>query len=113
MERMFSMVDEKENMLVQHGDLGGVKFARALNPHSGFFVLSAEQFDTMSRQQHFLDMDCSFISPLESAATLCLLKNFSVFKPRSEKESVVTAMLNDLVPWGEAFEGLRQRQTKV
>jgi hypothetical protein len=26
-------------------------------------------------------MDCSFISPLESAATLGLLKTFSIYKP--------------------------------
>ncbi len=77
MSRLFTMVEEREPVLVQ----GGVKFMRAMNPHAGFFALSAEQFEIWSSRKHFLDLDCSFISPLESAATLGLLKTFAVFKP--------------------------------
>jgi hypothetical protein len=63
--------------------LGGqpVSLRRALNPHSGFFALSAEQLDYWIRQPHFGDRDCSFVSPLESAATLGILKTFSIYKP--------------------------------
>jgi hypothetical protein len=81
MRRLLGLIDESETILT-HRDAGGVqKFVRAQNPHSGFFALTADQFETWSRLPHFLDMDCSFISPLESAATLGLLKTFSVFKP--------------------------------
>jgi hypothetical protein len=81
MQRLFAMVDEKESLLTQRDASGPLKFARALNPHAGFFALSAEQFADWSARAHFLDMDCSFVSPLESAATLGLLKTFSVYKP--------------------------------
>lgn len=58
-----------------------ISHRRALNPHSGFFCLSAEQLDHWVRQPHFDDRDCGFISPLESAATLGMLKTFALFKP--------------------------------
>ena len=57
-----------------------VVFRRAMNPHSGFFALSATQLAHWVRQKHFLDLDCSFISPLESAATLAVLKTFAIYK---------------------------------
>jgi hypothetical protein len=57
-----------------------VAFRRALNPHSGFFALSAAQMAHWTRQKHFLDGDCSFISPLESAATLGMMKTFPIYK---------------------------------
>jgi hypothetical protein len=31
-------------------------------------------------QKHFMDLDCSFVTPLESGATLGILKTFSIFK---------------------------------
>jgi hypothetical protein len=57
-----------------------IEMRLARNPHSGFFMLSAEQVGTWIKKPHFLDMDCSFISPLESAASLSLLKSFAVYK---------------------------------
>lgn len=57
-----------------------VTFRRAMNPHSGFFAISAAQLAHWARQPHFLDGDCSFISPLESAATLGMMKTFSIYK---------------------------------
>jgi len=44
-------------------------------------MLSKTQLEKWVSSKTFLDMDCSFISPLESAATLGVLKVFSVFKP--------------------------------
>lgn len=81
MSRLFALVEESEPTLIQRGAPEAVKFTRAMNPHSGFFALCAEQFDAWSRQPHFLDLDSSFVSPLESAATLGLMKTFSVYKP--------------------------------
>lgn len=66
-----------------HQSMGSARIVhrRALNPHSGFFCLSAEQFDHWVRQPHFGDRDSAFISPLESAATLGILKTFAIYKP--------------------------------
>lgn len=57
-----------------------VTFRRAMNPHAGFFALSATQLAHWVRQPSFLDQDCSFISPLESAATLAVMKVFPIYK---------------------------------
>ncbi len=54
---------------------------RVRNPHSGCFFLSAEQMEHWSRQAYFLDRDTSFIGPLESAATLGIMRTFRVYKP--------------------------------
>jgi hypothetical protein len=58
-----------------------VKFQRSLNPHSGCYFLNAEQLEYWTKQPHFLDRDCSFIGPLESAATLGMMKTFKIYKP--------------------------------
>ena len=58
-----------------------LSFQRATNPHCGFFALTAEQLAHWVAQPHFGDQDCSFISPLESAATLGILKTFPIYKP--------------------------------
>ena len=60
--------------------LGSTTFRRALNPHSGFHAVTATQLAHWIRQPHFGDGDCSFISPLESAATLGVLKTFPIYK---------------------------------
>jgi hypothetical protein len=56
-------------------------FQRATNPHCGFFALTAAQLAHWIAQPQFGDQDCSFISPLESAATLGILKTFPIYKP--------------------------------
>jgi len=56
-------------------------FQRATNPHCGFFAITTEQLTHWMAQPHFGDQDCSFISPLESAATLGILKTFPIYKP--------------------------------
>lgn len=57
-----------------------VGLQRATNPHSGFFAITTEQLTHWMAQTHFDDQDCSFISPLESAATLGILKTFPIYK---------------------------------
>jgi NAD(P)H-dependent FMN reductase len=39
-------------------------------------------------------------------------ESFSVFKPRPQQEAAVSAMLDDLVAWGEALRTLRARRVK-
>jgi hypothetical protein len=58
-----------------------ISFQRATNPHSGFFAITAEQLAYWMAQPHFNDEDCSFYTPLESSATLGMLKTFSIYKP--------------------------------
>jgi hypothetical protein len=58
-----------------------LSFQRATNPHCGFFAITSEQLAHWVAQPHFGDQDCSFISPLESAATLGILKTFPIYKP--------------------------------
>lgn len=48
------------------------------NPHSGLFVVSRSQKEILSKQELPID---GFISPLETAATLTVVKYFSIFKP--------------------------------
>ena len=58
-----------------------IPFAPPQNPHSGCFFLTRSQLEHWSRQSFWMDMDASFVSPLESAATLGISKAFSLFKP--------------------------------
>ena len=39
-------------------------------------------------------------------------ENFSTFKPRPQQEAAVNAMLDDLVPWGQALQTMRTRNTE-
>jgi hypothetical protein len=58
-----------------------IVFRRALNPHAGCFFLNGAQMAHWSRQAHFLDRDTRFVGPLESAASLGVMKSFRVYKP--------------------------------
>lgn len=73
-------VPEGPLQLAWRTERGAVTAVRARNPHAGCFVLSARQLALWQEQKHFLDLDCSFISPLESAATLGLMKTFAIYK---------------------------------
>jgi hypothetical protein len=61
-----------------------VVFRRPLNPHSGCYFLNAEQMQHWIRQPSFGQRDCSFMGPLESAATLGIMRTFKVYKPAPE-----------------------------
>jgi hypothetical protein len=58
-----------------------ITFERAKNPHSGCFFLSAAQMRAVAERPDFLDRDTRFVGPLESAATLAILKTFRIWKP--------------------------------
>lgn len=68
-------------VLMLDGPGGRVAVEPALNPHAGCFFLSRRQMQHWVEQPHWQDGDVSFISPLESAATLGLAKTFALFKP--------------------------------
>lgn len=59
----------------------GVQFRRALNPHSGCFFLNQAQMERWVRQPYFLDREASFVGPLESAASLGIMRTFRIYKP--------------------------------
>jgi hypothetical protein len=58
-----------------------IRFVRPLNPHSGCYFLNAAQMQTWINQPHFASRECGFIGPLESAATLGIMKTFRIYKP--------------------------------
>jgi hypothetical protein len=57
------------------------RFCQPLNPHSGCFFLNAEQFEYWTMQPYFNEKDTSFIGPLESAASIGIMKTFNIYKP--------------------------------
>lgn len=61
-----------------------VRFRRVDNPHSGTFFLTDEQMRRWAGMPDFLDRASSYIGPLESAATLGLIRHFAVYKPSRE-----------------------------
>ena len=71
-----------EQPVIELGILGRqVGFKRRLNPHAGCFFITAEQMQHWSEQPYFLDMDTSFVSPLESSANIGVIRTFRQYKP--------------------------------
>jgi hypothetical protein len=64
-----------------------VTFYRAKNPHAGCFFLNGRQMEAWARRPDFLDHDTAFIGPLESAATLGIMRAFRVYKAGAERAS--------------------------
>lgn len=85
-----------------------VIFQRPSNPHSGCYFLSQKQMEHWVNQPHFLDMDVSFISPLESSASLGIMKSFRVYKPVPENANFL-----EIQHFGDAFLGLIGNQVKL
>ena len=58
-----------------------VRFEQPSNLHSGCFFLNREQARIFASSGHAAAIDTSFHGPLESAATLGMLKTFQLMKP--------------------------------
>lgn len=71
------------------------------NPHAGCFVLTPEQMKLWSQHLCWQDGDCSYVSPLESAATLGLIKVFKLYKT-----AVICASWLEIQHWGTSFHSL-------
>ena len=78
-----------------------VPFSSPENPHSGCFFLNSKQFSLWTSSDVWQDNDISFISPLESAATLGISKVFKLFKP-----SLSHAAFFQLQHYGSSFHSL-------
>lgn len=61
-----------------------VQFQRVDNIHAGCFFLTGKQMAHWAAQPCFLDREASFISALESAASLGVMRSFRVYKPSRE-----------------------------
>jgi hypothetical protein len=85
-----------------------VAFERAKNPHAGCYFLNARQMESWARKPYFLDRDTSFIGPLESAATLGLMRTFRVYKPAAE-----SAAFLEIEHFGTSFLGQLRRRADV
>lgn len=85
-----------------------VVFQRPLNPHSGCYFLTQEQMKNWVSQEHFLDMDAGFISPLESSATLGIMKTFRIYKPVPQNASFL-----EIQHFGDMFLSLIGNEVKI
>ncbi len=61
-----------------------INFQRVNNPHSGCFFLSQEQMRRWMARSDFLERSDDFCGPLESAATLGILRTFKIYKASRE-----------------------------
>lgn len=61
-----------------------IAFQRVGNPHSGCFFLNAAQFARWASEPDFAVPSAAFGGPLESAATLGIMRHFRVYKPARE-----------------------------
>ncbi|MDF5706209.1 MAG: calcium-binding protein [Nostoc sp. S4] len=76
-------------------------FHRALNPHAGCYFLNANQMAQWANKDYFLDRNTSFVGPLESAATLGIMKTFRIYKTSPEQASFL-----EIQHFGTGFLGL-------
>lgn len=84
------------------GEAFGTKvvFRRTRNPHCGGFFLTADQMAAWAAKPYFLDRNSRFIGPLESAASLGVMRTFRVYKPAAENAAFL-----ELEHPGTAFLG--------
>jgi len=75
-----------------------INFVSPANPHSGCFFLTHEQMSRWVSHQSWQDGDDSWVSPLESAATLGISKVFQLYKP-----SFKCCSWLELQHWGQSF----------
>lgn len=81
--------------------VGQVIFESPKNPHSGCFFLTRDQLQDWKNHPSWQDGDCSYVSPLESAATLGLTKMFKLYKP-----AIINAGWLEIQHWGSSFRSL-------
>lgn len=76
----YQNIDEQPTLAMLYGD-ETIRFERPSYPSAGCFFLNAEQLDRWVKSRNFLDGDTSYFgSPLDSAATLSIMKTFRIYK---------------------------------
>jgi hypothetical protein len=82
-----------------------VVFQRPSNPHSGCYFLNQAQMRAWAARPDFLDRDPGFVGPLESAATLGIMRTFRIYKPAPENAAFL-----EIQHYGNSFlSQLRRR----
>ena len=77
----YQNIDDQPTLEMLYGD-ETVCFERPSYPSAGCFFLNAEQLDRWVKSPNFLDGDTSYLkNPLDSAATLSIMKTFRIYKP--------------------------------
>ena len=73
---------QREDDLYLETELLGrtMRFAKTKNPHSGCFFLSQKQYAKLCAQEKYPLLTDAFYGPLESAASLDITRNFTVYK---------------------------------
>jgi hypothetical protein len=68
------------------GEVMGTKvvFRRPINPNAACYFLTEEQMKRWASQPYFLDRDISFAGPIESAASLGIMRTFKIYRPAPE-----------------------------
>jgi hypothetical protein len=59
---------------------GEITFERTTYPSAGCFILNEAQLSRWMHSDCFLDLDVSYMSALDSAATLSVMKTFKIYK---------------------------------
>lgn len=99
-----------------------ITFQRTLNPHAGCYFLNAEQMREWASKPYFLDRDTSFIGPLESAATLGIMKTFRIYKTAGSDASFLEiqhfgttflSLIGNQIPFAEDKEEPEKTQTEA
>jgi len=86
----------------------GVNLLRAKNPHSGCYFLNARQMEHLAKQPYYLEPDTSFVGPLESAATLHIMRTFKIYKPAPENAGFL-----EIEHFGTSFLSLIRTKVSV
>ena len=84
-----------------------IPFSPPDNPHAGCFFLTNSQLKFWIKKDWWLDFDVSFITPLESAATLGIAKTFNLLKPCFSHASWL-----DIQHYGDSFHSLISNKPK-
>jgi hypothetical protein len=85
-----------------------IHFRAGTNPHAGCFFLTESQMRNWAVKPYFLDRSSAFIGALESAATLGLMRTFSVYKPGLENADFL-----EIQHFGQAYLSMISRDIRL
>ncbi|WP_158745482.1 calcium-binding protein [Acidisphaera sp. L21] len=94
-------------------------FQKTTNPHSGCFFADRGQMAAMADHPEYGQFTTAFSSPLESAATLPILRCFDVYKPAPENASFLEVrhidqrMLDVVVQYTRQRDGLAKHVSEI
>ena len=74
-------IDLERFSRLAHLDMDGVQLSECANIHSASYLLTREQLDLWLATGRGLYRQISYIGPLESAASGCLMEAFRIYKP--------------------------------